>query len=89
MAGEPKRWSFHPLVGATLTIGTSVVGTFLTSTLTGEQSLWATLGWVALAIIVTFLYVRWQMRSQEESPEAIEKRVSELESGLRKQGNCV
>lgn len=85
MAGERRRRSFHLLVGATLMVGTSVVGTFLTSTLTGEQGLWATLGWVALAIVVTFLYLRWQLRSQEESPEAIKKRVSELESDLRKQ----
>lgn len=85
MVGGSKPRSFHLLVGATLMVSTTVVGTFLTSTLTGEQSLWATLKWVAFAIVVTFLYLLWQIRSQEDNPEAIKKRVSELESGLRNQ----
>src|SRR5215208_844061 len=41
MVGKNTRRSFHLLVGATLTIATSVVGSFLTSSLTsGEQSWW-------------------------------------------------
>jgi hypothetical protein len=64
VVGEKTRRSFHLLVGATLTIGTAVVGSRLTA-LTGEQSLWSILGWLAAAIIVTFFYLRWQLRSQE------------------------
>ena len=86
MVGDNKRRSFHLLVGATLTIGTVVIGSLLTSSLTDEQqSLWTTLGWLAAGIVVTFFYLRWQRRSQEESPEAIEERVSELESELREE----
>jgi len=40
---------------------------------------------VAAGIIVTYLLSRVQARSQEQSPEAIKERVSQLESGLRKQ----
>jgi hypothetical protein len=86
VVGKNTRRSFHLLVGATLTIGTSVVGSFLTSSLTGEQSsLWSILVWMAAGIIVTFFYLRWQLRSQEESTEAIRERVSQLEPELRKQ----
>src|SRR5688500_4489363 len=84
MVGEKTRRSFHLLVGATLTIGTVVIGSRLTA-LTGEQSLWSILGWLAAGIIVTFFYLRWQLRSQEESPEALKERVSQLEPELRKQ----
>jgi len=73
------------MVGATLTIGTLVIGTLLTSSLTGGKSLWAILGWLAAGIIVTFFYLRWQLRSQEESPEAIKARLSQLEFELRSQ----
>ena len=83
--GKNTRRSFHLLVGATLTIGTLVIGSRLTSSLPGEQTLWAVLGWLAAGIIVTFFYLRWQLRSQEESPEAIKERVSQLEPELRKQ----
>jgi len=73
-------------VGATLTIGTAIVGSFLTSSLTtGDQSWGIRLVWLAAGIAVTFFYLRWQMRSQEESPEAIKERVSQLEPELRKQ----
>src|SRR5918998_457610 len=85
MVGKNTRRSFHLLVGATLTVATSVVGSFLTSSLTGEQSWWLRLGWLAAGIAITFFYLRWQMRSQEESPEAIKERVSQLEPELRKQ----
>jgi hypothetical protein len=85
VVGDNKRRTFHLLVGATLTIGTSVVGSFLTSSLTGKQSLWSILVWLAAGIAVTFFYLRWQLRSQEESPEAIKERVSQLEPELRKQ----
>src|SRR5215211_3990400 len=73
------------LVGATLTIATLVIGSRLTTSRTGEQSSLAILGWLAAGIIVTFFYLRWQLRSQEESPEAIKERVSQLQSELRKQ----
>jgi hypothetical protein len=85
VVGDNKRRSFHLLVGATLTVGTSIVGSFLTSSLTGEQSWGIRLVWLAAGIAVTFFYLRWQMRSQEESPEAIKERVSQLEPELRKQ----
>jgi predicted NACHT family NTPase len=42
-------------------------------------------GWLTAGIIVTFFYLRWQLRSQEEGPEAIKERVSQLEPELRKQ----
>jgi hypothetical protein len=79
------RKSFHLLVGAMLTIGTSVIGNFLTAALTDQQSLLSTLGWGAAGIIVTFFYLRWQLRSGEESPEAIKEQVSQLHSELRSQ----
>jgi hypothetical protein len=86
MVGKNTRRSFHLLVGATLTIATSVVGSFLTSSLTsGEQSWWLRLGWLAAGIALTYFYLRWQLRSQEESPEAIKERVSQLEPELRSQ----
>jgi hypothetical protein len=85
VAGDNKRRTFHLLVGATLTVGTSIVGSILTSSLTGEQSWGIRLGWLAAGIAVTFFYLRWQLRSQEESPEAIKERVSQLEPELRKQ----
>jgi hypothetical protein len=34
-------------------------------------------------IVVTFFYLRWQLRSQEESPEAIKERVNQLAPALR------
>jgi predicted NACHT family NTPase len=85
MVGNNTPRSFHLLVGATLTIGISVVGSQLTSLLTGGQSWWFRLGWLAAGIALTFFYLRWQLRSQEESPEAIKERVSKLEPELRKQ----
>jgi hypothetical protein len=85
MVGNNTPRSFHLLVGATLTIGISVVGSQLTSLLTGGQSWWFRLGWLAAGIALTFLYLRWQLRSQEESPEAIKERVTRLEPELRKQ----
>src|SRR5215204_4130285 len=85
VVGDNKRRSFHLLVGASLTISTSVVGSFLTSSLTGEQSWGIRLGWLAAGIAITFFYLRWQLRSQEERPEAIKERVSQLEPELRKQ----
>lgn len=83
MVGEGKHRSSHLLVGATFTIGTASIGTLLTQSLTGEQSWWSRLGWLAAGIAVTFLYLRWQLRSQEESPGAIKERVTQLESELR------
>jgi hypothetical protein len=83
--GKNTRRSFHLMVGATLTIATLVIGSRLTTSRTGEQSSLAILGWLAAGIIVTFFYLRWQLRSQEETPEAIKERVTQLQSELRKQ----
>src|SRR5215217_1994233 len=76
-----------PLVSATLTIVGSVIAFKLTQSLTNSQSL-GIVGvgaWMAAGIIVTYLLSRLQARSQEESPEAIKERVSQLEPALRKQ----
>jgi hypothetical protein len=82
VVGEKTRRSFHLLVGATLTIGAAVIGSRLTAP-TDEHSLRSILGWLAAGIIVTFFYLRWQLRSQEERPEAIKERVTQLEPELR------
>jgi hypothetical protein len=74
-----------PLVSAALTIVGSVVAFKLTEAL-GQSQSWAIVGaWMAAGIIVTYLLSRAQARSQEESPEAIKERVSQLEPELRKQ----
>src|SRR5215217_5622438 len=73
------------MVGAALTVGTLIIGSLLTAPLPAQQS-WVIRGaLVAAAIIVFTFYLRWQARSQEESPEAIKERVSRLEPELRKQ----
>jgi predicted NACHT family NTPase len=74
-----------PLVSATLTIVGSVIAYKLTASLSGSRSWVFVLGWVAAGIIVTYLLSRVQARSQEESPEAIKERVSQLEPELRTQ----
>jgi hypothetical protein len=76
-----------PLVSATLTIFGSVIAFKLTQSLSNSNSL-GIVGvgaWMAAGIIVTYLLSRLQARSQEENPEAIKERVSQLEPGLRKQ----
>ena len=83
--GENTRRAFHLLVGAMLTVGTLIVGNRLTSTLTDQQGWLPTLGWGALGIIVPFFYLRSQLRSGEESPEAIGTQVGRLRSELRSQ----
>ena len=85
VVGENTRRPFHLLVGATLTIATTVIGRQITASLAGEQSLLSTLGWLAAGIIVTFFCLRWQLRAGEESPEAIKAQVSQLQSELRAQ----
>jgi hypothetical protein len=40
VVGDNKRRSFHLLVGATLTIGTAIVGSVLTSSLTTGDKSW-------------------------------------------------
>ena len=85
MVGRNRTRWFHLLVLAILTVGTLVVGPFVTSSLTGQQSLWSRLVWIVAGIIVTYLLSRVQARSQEQSPEAIKERVSQLEPELRKQ----
>jgi len=62
-----------------------IIGALLTKALTDQWSLWAIVGCAAAGIIVTFLFLRWQARSGEESPEAIKEQVSQLQSELRSQ----
>src|SRR5829696_4810864 len=86
MVGKNTR-RVIPLVSATLTIVGSVIAFKLTQSLSNSQSL-GIVGvgaWMAAGIIVTYLLSRLQARSQEESPEAIKERVSQLEPALRKQ----
>jgi hypothetical protein len=86
MAGKNTR-RVIPLVSATLTIFGSVIAFKLTQSLSNSNSL-GIVGvgaWMAAGIIVTYLLSRLQARSQEESPEAIKERVSQLEPELRKQ----
>jgi MFS family permease len=84
VVGKNKRRAI-PLVSATLTIVGSVIAFKLTQSLDNSQS-WAIVGaWIAAGIIVTYLLARVQARSQEERPEAIKERVSQLEPELRKQ----
>jgi hypothetical protein len=72
-------------VGAVLTVGTLIIGSLLPASLTSEQSWVIRAALVAVAVIVFTFYLRWQARSQEQSPEAIKERVSQLEPELRKQ----
>jgi hypothetical protein len=74
-----------PLVSATLTIVGSVIAFKLTQSLSGSPSLPIVGVWMAAGIIVTYVLSRLQARSQEQSPEAIKERVSQLEPELRKQ----
>jgi hypothetical protein len=84
VVGKNKRRAI-PLVSATLTIVGSVIAYQLTDVLSNKQS-WAIVGaWMAAGIVVTYLLSRVQARSQEERPEAIKERVSQLEPELRKQ----
>src|SRR5215211_2885704 len=75
------RRTFRGWMGGLLIMGTSVVGAFLPKLLTGEQSLFSMTSLMVLVagIILTFLYARWQTRSDEESPEAIKEQVSQLQ----------
>src|SRR5215218_6404868 len=84
MVGKNSRRAI-PLVSATLTIVGSVIAFKLTQSLSNSQSLGIVGVWMAAGIIVTYLLSRVQVRSQEESPEAIKERVSQLEPELRKQ----
>jgi len=84
VVGKNKRRAI-PLLSATLTIVGSVIAYQLTDVLSKSQS-WAIVGaWMAAGIVVTYVLSRLQARSQEESPEAIKERVSQLEPELRKQ----
>jgi Ca2+/Na+ antiporter len=83
--GDNKRRAFHLLVLAILTVSTLVIGPFLTSSLSGQQSWWSRGAWIVAGIIVYFLYLWWQARSQAGRLDAIKERVSQLEPELRKQ----
>jgi hypothetical protein len=83
--GDNKRRAFHLLVLAILTVSTLVIGPFLTSTLSGPQSWWSRGAWIVVGIIVYFLYLWWQARSQVGNLDAIKERVNQLEPELRKQ----
>ena len=86
LGGDNKRRAFHLLVLAILTVSTLVIGPFLTSSLlSGQQSLWSRGAWIVAGIIVYFLYLWWQARSQAGSLDAIKERVTQLEPELRKQ----
>jgi hypothetical protein len=85
MVGRPTRRWFHFMVGAALTVGTLIIGSLLPASLTDQQSWVIRAALVAAAIIVFTFYLRWQARSQEESPEAIKGWVSQLEPELREQ----
>src|SRR5215217_8316693 len=84
MVGKNTR-RVIPLVSATLTILGSVIAFKLTQSLSGSPNLPIVGAWMAVGIIVTYMLSRVQARSQEESPEAIKERVSQLEPELRKQ----
>ena len=84
VVGKSTRRSFHLLVGATLATGLPIVGALVTASLDRGPRWWPLL-WGALLIFLNALNLRWQLRSQEESPEAIKGRVSQLEPELRKQ----
>src|SRR5215218_659091 len=84
MVGKNTR-RVIPLVSATLTILGSVIAFKLTQSLSGSPNLPIVGAWMAVGIIVTYMLSRVQARSQEESPEAIKERVSQLEPALRKQ----
>src|SRR4051794_32750824 len=84
MVGKNTR-RLIPLGSATLTIVGTVIAFKLTDSL-GSSANWAiVLAWMTAGIIVTYLLLRLQARSQEKSPEAIKEQVSQLESELRKQ----
>ena len=85
MVGRSTHRWVHFMVGAALTVGTLIIGSLLTAPLHAQQSWLIRAALVVAAIIVFTLYLRWQARSQEESPEAIKERVSQLQSELRKQ----
>jgi hypothetical protein len=84
MVGKNTR-RVIPLVSATLTILGSVIAFKLTQSLSGSPNLPIVGAWMTVGIIVTYMLSRVQARSQEESPEAIKERVSQLEPELRKQ----
>src|SRR5215207_4354496 len=64
-----------------------IIGKVLTASVGGEAAIvsWSTLGWGTVGIFVYFLYLLWQARSGEESPEAIKEQVDQLHSELRSQ----
>src|SRR5215207_3894659 len=64
-----------------------IIGKVLTASVGGEAAIvsWSTLGWGTVGIFVYFLYLLWQARSGEESPEAIKAQVDQLHSELRSQ----
>src|SRR5215210_3553835 len=84
VVGKSTRRLFHLLVGATLATGLPIVGALVTASL-DRGPRWLPLLWGALLIVLNALNLRWQLRSQEERPEAIKERVSQLEPELRKQ----
>ena len=58
MMSHNTHGAVHYLVGAVLVIGTTAIGSLLTSSLTDQQSWWSILGWAALGIVVTSFYLR-------------------------------
>jgi type VI protein secretion system component VasK len=84
MVGQNTR-RLITLVSATLTMVGPVIAFQLQQWLSRPQSLGIGLAWFAAGTIVTYLLSRLQVRSQEESADAIKERVSQLESELRSQ----
>ena len=84
VSGRSRR-SFHLLMGAVLTVGTSVSGPLVMYGLSGNKGWVWILVWIAAGIFLTFLYLSWQLRSLDESPEKIKAQVGQLHSELRSQ----
>jgi Ca2+/Na+ antiporter len=76
--GDNKRRAFHLLVLAILTVSTLVIGPFLASSLTGQQSWWSRGAWIVVGIIVYFLYLWWQARSPAGSRDTIKTTPPEV-----------
>ena len=87
MQGKNTPRSVHLMVGVALTLGSALVGELIANAVMTDPHYkwWSRLALIAMGILVTFLYLRWQLRSQEGSPEAIKERVDQLEPELRSQ----
>src|SRR5215218_10453192 len=85
MVGGRTRRSVPLLVGATVATGLPVAGALFTVLMNSEYRLSLLPLWFALFLFLNYLNLRLQRRSDEERPEAIKERVSQLHSELRAQ----